>query len=155
MDSVGPKPKVPHWRHSLPNSVPGTARGRMGRRVDPYRHVENHNAKRRRDERDEGGDVFKVITSQLIVARRRRPNPARDAVILQHKVSEAELKTGASVRFVRPGPKKWSAPCTGTILAFPDKKKKFVAIDRRGRSHRSVLSWIEVVPARDVWLDSS
>lgn len=147
--SVGPKPRAKHWRHLLPVGVAGTSRGRMGKRED---HVETNDAKRKRDERDEGGDVFKVILSQLRVARRRKPNPARETVLEKYKTGDVcELKRGDKVFFVRPGPGKWSKPCVGDVVAFPDRQKRFVAVDRGQYSHRSLLCDIEVVPVSDVW----
>lgn len=122
----------------------------------------NADAKRKRGERQVAGVAFAAIKSQLQVAKKhlkkRIANPSCVTLLEQHQAQLAAtqrrgLRLGDRVHFVRPGPRRLTTPGRGNIVAFPDKKKLFVAVDRSEALHKPKLAmYIDVVPVEHVWL---
>jgi hypothetical protein len=119
--------------------------------------VDTRPASKSRRIRDKSPASDKVISSQLLVARRRLARgvvtPNRAGLLQAAKkdlCGDTKLSIGGLVRFVPPGPRRARALCLGTVIAFPSRDRGFVAVDRRVGSHRAgSLSDIEVIPIDD------
>lgn len=154
--SVGPAPKIQHWKGALPEFIPATGRAKMGPRPAPFQHKINAEARRHRDLRNDAPVAYAAIKSQLLVARKRLrkhiENPAKQAILDRFPTRNTSIQAGDDVSFIRPGPRRHAVPGRGEVLCFPDKTKRFVAIDRSAYLHRSrLLLNIDVVPVVDAW----
>lgn len=153
----GPRGKKKSLNQVAPdNFEPETSRAPMGRRPAPYVHKVNSEAASRRREREAAPMSAAIIRSQLIVARKRLregvENPARGEVFAAFPRRNGAYRVGDQVRYIRPGPRRNRYAQTGVLLAVPDRKGEFCAIDRsQGAQKRRRLDHIDVVPAADVW----
>jgi len=135
--------------------VPDSARARMGRNRREL--VDTKPASKSRRIRDKHPASDKVVSSQLLVARRRlakgvvAPNRAELLMAAKKELrGDTKLSIGRLVRYVPPGPRRARTLRLGTVIAFPSRDRSFVAIDRRVGSHRAgLLSDIEVIPIDD------
>jgi hypothetical protein len=159
--SAGPRARRVPLRKTLPDDfIPGSGRAPMGPRPPPFRHKVNRDAKRKRDERVESPPSYLAVVSQLKMARIRMrtgrgQNPNRAALLARFVRRSRKYDVGDEVNFINPSSRKnyLEAPTKGHVLGFPDKQKRFVAVDRSRTDHRrKLLSHIEVVPCTDAWL---
>jgi len=154
---AGPTKKKRHWREKLPEFKPQSARKPMGERKEQCKRSKSKDAVRKTRERREANPAFCTVKSQLIVARARAKkgvtNPAKDAILAKFPERNPNIRVGGRVTFVRPGPKRCSCVGRGVVLCFPDKQKRFVAIDRSEamKTARRLLN-IDVVEVADAWV---
>lgn len=156
--SVGPKVRKVHWRTLLPNFEPDSGRAPMGRREAPFAHVDTPSAMRKRKLRETAKPAFLTIESQVKVAQRLArkgvTNPAKIEILRRFRTRKVPTAMGDRVRFVRPGPRRNAVEGRGVVLCFPDKNKRFVAIDRSADQRKGkALSLIDVVPVEDAWCE--
>jgi hypothetical protein len=156
-----PRKKRSPVRKLLPNDfVRDSGRGKMGPRQPPFEYTQNADAIRKRKERIEAPVAYLTVLSQLTVARLRvrtgmGQNPSRSVLLARFAKRSRKFNVGDEVSFILPSKRKnyLNGPVKGRVLCFPDKEKRFVALDRSSFSHRrKLLSNIEVVPCRDAWL---
>lgn len=141
----------------LPRFVAGSSRGRLGPRPPPFLHKDSPEAQHARSRRWSKPEVNAVIVSQLKMARKRvrsEVNRRRLAIrrLRQPKDEGASrLPPGGTVFFYPPDSPVRSTH--GELLCYPDRHRKFVAIDTsRARKRARLLRYIVVVPIEDVLL---
>lgn len=142
-------------------SVP--ARNRLGPKpkcIGCYSTAED--SKRIRQQRRQAGALLCVIRSQLLVAKRRAPNPNADQC-LKSGVEAGYIKAdvrddkfgnvvvGSAVFFVKPRGLRLGS---GKVLCFPDRRSEWCALDVGWRRHRpKTLQDIVVVPVKHVLIE--
>lgn len=152
----GPRPKRKTYRELLPDFEPDTARAPMGVRAPPFRHSREAKAVSARRERAKAKPAYVIVRSQLASAKKRtneQQNPCRAELLRGSAGKSRDFAVGDDVVYVRPGGRRVARPTRAVVIAFPDKKAEFVAVDRSVSARRGqLLEHIDVVPRSDVWI---
>lgn len=152
----GPRPRPPRWRETLPDYEVDSARTPMGPRPAPFEPSDRRKAVLARRQRQSAKPAYAIVRSQLIIAKKRgemQQNPCRHLLLRLYSSKSREFGIGDRVEYIRPGGRRVARPTKAVVLAFPDRDKKFVAVDRSGQERRgALLEHIDVVPRGDVWL---
>lgn len=139
----------------------GTSRAALREKEPSIGYSATPAARHSRAVRRDFWDAEKVICSQLKLAKKREEWPpngeelvkaARDDGYAKPREAweEAVLKPGVTVSFVPPGPRRARCLVKGKVLKLPDKKHKYVAVERLNHCGAGLLSNIEVLPVEKV-----
>lgn len=129
--------------------VPGSARTKVGPRSN-FAYKNTRCAYVRRHERYNMAQARRIIASQLIRAKVRKPCPTRK--LLMPKKRKLMTSESALIHFVKCGPKPRNRAASGHFLCFADKEQRFIAVDCSKVLHKPrELRYIEVVRVKDCW----